>query len=151
MDACELIAKVADWSQHDSRVIAAGICGSYARGEGRPDSDIDFVILTRDPPSLLDDRDWILAFGADARVAAVVEDYNLVQCVRAFYDSTEAEFGITHEAWAALPIDRETASVINDGLPQTGRCLCRKRSCFFMIECVGSNLPPRPAVSLVAK
>ena len=32
------------------------------------------------------------------------------------YGSTEAEFGVTDEAWAELPIDAETARVINDGL-----------------------------------
>ena len=54
--------------------------------------------------------------GADARAAGSVEDYNLVQSIRVFYGTTEAEFGITDENWAAPPIDRETASVINDGL-----------------------------------
>lgn len=116
MDADELIAKVRRWSQRDSRVVAAGVCGSYARGEARPDSDVDFCILTKDPRSLLDDRSWIHAFGANARVAGPVEDFNLVQSIRVFYGSTEAEFGVTDEAWARLPIDRETAGVINDGL-----------------------------------
>ena len=116
MDAYELIAKVADWSQRDHRVIAAAVCGSYARAEAGPDSDVDFCILTRNPGALLDDRGWILGFGADARVAGSVEDYRLVQSVRVFYGPTEAEFGVTDEAWIQPPIDRETAGVINDGL-----------------------------------
>ena len=115
-DAYELISKVADWAQRDDRVVAAGICGSYARGDARPDSDVDFCILTRDPSSLLDDRAWISRLGADARVVGPAENYSLVQSIRVFYGSTEAEFGITDEAWARLPIDRETAGVINDGL-----------------------------------
>jgi len=116
LDPYELIAKVADWSRRDDRVIAAGVCGSYARGDARPDSDVDFCILTQDPNSLLDNRSWIRGFGAGARVAGPVEDYNLVQSIRVFYGSTEAEFGVTDEAWMRLPIDRETAGVINDGL-----------------------------------
>jgi hypothetical protein len=116
LDAYELIAKVADWSQRDHRVIAAGVCGSYARGEARPDSDVDFCVLTDNPRSLLDDRSWIQGFGADARIVGPVEDYNLVQSIRVFYGSTEAEFGVTDEAWARPPIDKETAGVINDGL-----------------------------------
>ncbi len=116
LDAYELIARVTDWSQRDHRVTAAGVCGSYARGEETPDSDVDFCILTGNPRSLLDDRSWIRGLGADARGDGPVEDYNLVQSIRVFYGSTEAEFGITDEAWAQLPIDRETASVINDGL-----------------------------------
>lgn len=116
LDAHELIARVADWSKHDDRVIASGVCGSYARGEARADSDIDFCILTRSPRSLLDDGSWIYLFGADARIGGPVEDYNLVQSIRVFYGSIEAEFGITDEEWMRLPIDRETAGVINNGL-----------------------------------
>lgn len=116
MDADELITKVASWAEHDDRVIAAAVCGSYARGEARPDSDIDFCIVCSDPNSLLEGRSWLYVFGSDARVAGPVEDYGLVQSIRAFYGATEAEFGVTAEAWIELPIDRETASVINDGL-----------------------------------
>jgi hypothetical protein len=65
---------------------------------------------------LVDDRSWIFGFGADARVAGPVEDYNLVQSIRVFYGSMEAEFGIAGENWMRLPIDRETAGVINNGM-----------------------------------
>lgn len=107
---------MAQWSQHDARVIAVGLCGSYARGQASSDSDIDFCILTPDPTSLLEDRSWISGLGSHASIADTVEDYNLVQSIRVFFGSTEAEFGITDEAWAQLPIDSETAGVINDGL-----------------------------------
>lgn len=116
MGADELIAKLARWSERDDRVIAVGVCGSHARGEARPDSDIDFCILTANPVSLLKDCSWIYDLGPDARVAGPVEDYNLVQSIRVFYGETEAEFGVTDLAWTQLPIDRETAGVINDGL-----------------------------------
>lgn len=66
--------------------------------------------------SRLDDRSWVHGFGAGARIAGPVEDYNLVQAIRVFYGSTEAELGVTDEAWMQLPIDKETAGVINDGL-----------------------------------
>ena len=107
---------MADWARLDRRVVAAGICGSHARGDARPDSDIDFCILAAEPQALLVDLAWIRDLGPGARIAGPVEDYNLVQSVRVFYGTTEAEFGITDEAWAQPPIDRETAGVINDGL-----------------------------------
>lgn len=132
MDPHELIEKVTHWSRRDARVIAAGLCGSYARGDARPDSDIDFCILTPHPDSLLEDRSWISSLGSDARVVGPVEDYNLVQSIRAFYGPTEAEFGITDEAWARLPLDRETAGVINDGLQilyDPDDCLRRAVAC----------------------
>jgi hypothetical protein len=112
----ELIKKVASWSRRDDRVIALGLCGSHARGEARPDSDIDFCILTSNPGSLLEDLSWIHDIGTDARVTGPIEDYNLVQSIRVFYGVTEAEFGVTDEAWARPPIDQGTASVMNDGL-----------------------------------
>lgn len=112
----KLISKVAVWAQCDDRVVAAGLCGSHARGEARPDSDIDFVILTPDPASLLDDRSWIAGFSTDARVAGPAEDYNLVQSIRVFYGATEVEFGVTDQAWMQPPIDHGTASIINNGL-----------------------------------
>ena len=116
MDAFELIARVADWSQRDERVVASGVCGSYARGEFTPESDIDFCILTAVPDSLLIDRSWIAAFGSDARIAGAVEDYNFVQSIRVFYGDIEAEFGVTDQAWMEPPIDRKTAGVMNAGL-----------------------------------
>ncbi len=116
MGAEELITKVASWAQHDDRVVAAGVCGSHARGEARPDSDVDFCIVCSDPSSLLEDRSWLYIFGSNARVAGPVEDYNLVQSIRVFYGATEAEFGVTDQAWMKLPIDRGTADVMNDGL-----------------------------------
>lgn len=116
MDANELIERVVNWSKCDDRVIAAGICGSHARGVARPDSDIDFCILTFDPDSLLEDRSWIHEFGTDAKVSEAIEDYNLVQSVRVFYGTTEVEFGVTDQAWAQIPIDPETAGVMTDGL-----------------------------------
>ncbi len=116
MDAYQLITRVAEWSQLDDRVVASGVCGSYARGEATPDSDIDFCILTANPDSLLRDRSWIAALGSGARIADAIEDYNLVQSIRVFYGETEAEFGITDHAWMEPPIDRETADVMNAGL-----------------------------------
>lgn len=97
-------------------MVAACLCGSYARGEARQGLDIDFCILSPVPGSLLEDRSWIYGFAPDARVAGPVEDYNLVQSIRVFYGATEAEFGVTDEAWMQIPLDRETASVMNDGL-----------------------------------
>jgi len=108
--------KVGNWAQRDDRVIAAGVCGSYARGKARPDSDIDFCIVSADRNSFLENRSWVMDFGSDARVAGAVEDYNLVQSIRVFYGALEVEFGVTDRTWMEPPIDRETASVMSNGL-----------------------------------
>jgi predicted nucleotidyltransferase len=116
VEASILITKIAGWARRDSRVAAAAVCGSHARGEAGPDSDIDFCILAMDPRSLLEDFSWITALGNNARIVEPVEDYKLVQSIRVFYGSTEAEFGVTDKTWATLPLDAETARVIYDGL-----------------------------------
>ena len=115
-NARKLIDSIVAWSRDDARILAVGLCGSYARGEQRADSDIDVCLLTSDPESLLNDRAWVGVIGDRARIAGPVEDYNLVQSLRVFFDDIEVEFGITDAAWAAVPIDDETAAVINDGL-----------------------------------
>ncbi len=116
MDAHELIDRVTDWSRRDDRVIASAVCGSYARGDARSDSDIDFCILTEDPDALLRDRSWIAGLGPAPSISDNVEDYGLVQSIRVFYEQTEAEFGVTAKDWAEPPIDANTAGVINNGL-----------------------------------
>ena len=94
---------------------AAGLCGSYARGDAGPDSDIDFCVIAAEPRVLLEDRTWMLDLGADARIVEGVEDYQLVQSIRVFYGPTEVEFGVADEAWMRLPVDKDTAGVINNG------------------------------------
>ena len=115
-EAQTLIDNVVAWSRADRRVLAVGLCGSYARGEQRPDSDIDICVLTTNVAALLDDRSWVDVLGERARILGPVEDYNLVQSLRVCYGDLEVEFGITDAEWAEPPIDDGTARVINDGL-----------------------------------
>ena len=116
MDPDRLIERVLGWSKRDDRITAFGLCGSYARGDQGPDSDIDICLLTPQPTTLLEDLSWVTELGRDARIVGPIEDYQLVQSVRVFYGPTEVEFGVTDEAWAKPPIDSGTAGVIKDGL-----------------------------------
>lgn len=116
VNAQQLIDNLVAWSRVDQRVLALGLCGSYARGDQRPDSDIDVCILTNEQATLLEDRGWMSRIGSNPRIAGPVEDYKLVQALRVFYSETEVELGITDAAWATPPIDDGTAAVINDGL-----------------------------------
>lgn len=116
MKAAALISKVDQWARRDERVIGLALCGSHARGNARPDSDIDFCILSRRPEQLIHDRDWIDALAPGARIVDAIEDYGLVQTIRAWFGGTEAELGITDVAWAEPPIDAGTSGVIDDGL-----------------------------------
>lgn len=110
MEAETFIKAAADWARCESRIVAAALCGSHARGEARPDSDIDLILISPNPSSLLNDRDWLSHFG-DANVVED-EDWGLVQSIRVFYGKLEVEFGIAGLEWVQPPIDSGTAKVL---------------------------------------
>lgn len=107
-----LVSSVLQFAETDARIVAAALCGSHARGTARADSDIDFVFVSSDARSLLDNQNWLEFFGTPEIVG--VEDYGLVQSVRVSYDATEVEFGIAGLEWASHPIDPGTAAVMRE-------------------------------------
>jgi uncharacterized protein len=109
-----LIASIAAWAIERDEILAAGLCGSHARGTARPDSDVDLVLVCVTRDSLLIDISWTREFGAVTSVA--FEAYGLVESVRVVYENgPEVEFGLTTSAWIKLPIDVGTARVMRDG------------------------------------
>lgn len=111
----DLIVAVAKWSERDDRVLAAAVCGSYARGTATAASDIDICLICSDACFLLDELSWVDQFGVGQ--AGDQEDYGLVQSVRVHYDhGLEVEFGISGQEWMQLPIDSDTARVMREGL-----------------------------------
>jgi protein-S-isoprenylcysteine O-methyltransferase Ste14/predicted nucleotidyltransferase len=109
-----MIEAVRGWAARRRDIRALLLVGSHARGDARPDSDIDFVLLCHDPASCLRRTNWIAAFGDVARFA--VEDWGKVRSLRVFYrDGTEVEFGIAGLEWAALPPDPGTREVLREG------------------------------------
>ena len=103
------------WAEHQDDIIGIGVVGSYARGEQRQDSDIDLVVVTKQPASWMSNTGWLWRFGEPVRFST--EDYGLVQSIRCFYQGgAEVEFGITSLQWCSPPIDPATARVIRDGL-----------------------------------
>lgn len=115
MHLAELLADLYDWGLSTQGILAIGLVGSFARGDENAGSDIDFVVIAKDPSLLLDDVSWIRRFGA--LESSIPEDYGLVQSLRCWSrEGVELEFGITTEEWCTPPIDSETSSVINDGI-----------------------------------
>jgi len=109
-----LIAAVAAWAAAGDDLRALALVGSRARGEARPDSDIDFVLLAVDPERLLDERGWIARFGRAGSVA--LEDWGRLRSLRVRCDGgSEVEFGVAAPDWAALPLDAGTAGVLRGG------------------------------------
>lgn len=113
--ACELlIAKVKTWATKQNEITGILLVGSQARGEARQDSDVDLVIICREPEQYLNDTEWIHLFGVPARKD--FEDWGKMTSLRVWFEAgLEVEFGITDEDWVKEPLDAGTKAVTKDG------------------------------------
>jgi predicted nucleotidyltransferase len=111
----QFLKEFTDWARSQPDIRAVGLVGSYARGAATPESDVDLVLLARQPGQYLNNTGWARRFGPirDQRV----EDYGRLTSLRVWYaDGLEVEYGLTDLTWAAPPLDAGTARVIADGL-----------------------------------
>ena len=111
----DFLERLRGWVEPRQDVRALVIVGSVARGDARPDSDVDVVLLTTSPAHYLERTDWVSAFGAAQ--AGELEDYGNVTSVRAFYsDGLEVEFAIAPVDWASAPFDSGSEDVARHGI-----------------------------------
>lgn len=111
----DFLERLRAWSEPREDVRAMVIVGSVARGDARPDSDIDVVLLVSRPARYLDDVEWISEFGRARRVG--LEHYGAVTSVRAVYENDlEVEFVIAAADWASTPLDPGTEAVARGGI-----------------------------------
>lgn len=103
------------WAETRSDVVGLALVGSHARGAGRPDSDVDLVMLCVKPIALANRNDWVARFG---RVREIIsETYGVVRALRVYYENgLEVEFGLTPLKWTTIPLDAGTQRVISDGM-----------------------------------
>ena len=96
----ELVQRVTGWASATTNVRALVLVGSQARGDARPDSDVDFVFLSTAPSLMANDLTWVSTFGTVRQVA--IEDYGKLTSVRVRYEEgPEVEFGIAGLDWPA--------------------------------------------------
>ena len=109
------IEKVRQWACTEDRISALALVGSHARQQAKPDSDIDFVIISDDVALLEKDVSWLNRFGTVQRQAK--EKWGSVTAIRVFYaDGQEIEFGLATKCWADIPADAGTKRVVRDGM-----------------------------------
>ena len=53
-----VLSVVAEWAHSRPDMLGLAVVGSYARGTARPDSDLDLMLLARDPATLRADQAW---------------------------------------------------------------------------------------------
>jgi predicted nucleotidyltransferase len=115
VELTDFVGEVTQWAEERPDIVGLAMVGSHARDAGRPDSDVDLVVLCADPSSLVHRDDWTARFGEVRDVG--MEDYGAVRSLRVFYqDGLEVEFGITDSTWARVPLDAGTRKVISDGI-----------------------------------
>jgi hypothetical protein len=117
-----LLRLVTRWAAQQEEIRACALVGSHARGEARPDSDVDLVALTTAPLKYRRSTDWMSAVPLQSLGLSVVswtdEDYGALWSRRMILsDGREIEWGFTAPTWAAIdPIDSGTQRVASDGL-----------------------------------
>ena len=115
MELLELLDAVTEWARDHDDVVGLALIGSYARGAARPDSDVDFSILSENAGLLIDNQEWTARFGEPCKV--MTEHYGPTVSVRVFYEhGWEVEFGVASPHWAKVPLDSGTKRVISDGI-----------------------------------
>lgn len=111
----QFLDEFARWASGQPGIQAVALVGSHARNAATDASDIDLVVIARQPERYLHDTAWTHHFGTVRRQQ--VEHYGQITSLRVWYsDGREVEYGFTDERWAALPLDAGTRQVIAGGL-----------------------------------
>jgi hypothetical protein len=110
------------WAVANDGVLAVALAGSYARGEARPDSDVDLIVITTDPERFRRQTQWVEDVHWEhlgVRVSSWAdEDYGALWSRRLILSSgLELEVGFTTPSWAAIdPIAAGTQQVVRGGM-----------------------------------
>jgi uncharacterized protein len=119
-DADLIIRAVPGWVRSQPDIRAVALVGSHVRGTARPDSDIDVVLLVKDPEGFRADATWVSkidwqSIGTDPQTWAD-EDYGAAWSRRVWLDRGEVELTFANLSWTDVsPLDAGTRQVIVDG------------------------------------
>jgi hypothetical protein len=111
----DFLSQVIGWASGRSDIRGVALVGSHARGTGRPDSDVDLVILATEPEQFVNDTAWTRRFGTVSEETK--ENWGRVTSIRVWFEGgLEVEFGFTSPEWAAAPMDEGTRQVVASGI-----------------------------------
>jgi len=113
---------VAKWVRQNTNNRALGVVGSWARGNPRPDSDLDLLILARNSDLYFADASLLVKIGFDAAAYSLlshaVVDYGARHSHKVGLSPDVAvELIFAPINWASLdPIEAGSARIARDGL-----------------------------------
>ena len=116
----QILELVVEFAQSNIHILAVGLCGSWARGEASPDSDIDLSFLVVDKKTFKS-QDWLGDFPfhkiQDSIKSFRDEIYGVTWSRHVFLGSgIEIEFGFADKSWADIDhLDKGTRKVVTDG------------------------------------
>jgi len=116
-----MIAVLTAWAKRTPSVLALALVGSHARGTAGADSDIDLMLIAREPHAFHNSDAWVNDIDWDAAHSSLT-GWDDVKYGRVwsrhfrFADGTTLELTFADPSWAALdPLDAGTRDVIAGG------------------------------------
>ena len=122
-----ILETVANWAETRSEILALALVGSYARGEAKPDSDIDLMVITSNTEFFRQNHDWmheinwesinykILTFN-DAQYGVVWSRHIYLSSLNNEFNNIKVEVSFGLPTWASVnPIDSGTFAVVSRG------------------------------------
>ena len=113
-----IVGPIVSWVRGESDILALAIVGSWARGAARNDSDIDLILLVREPEDFRGE-DWPGEIAwREGRVTQWHDaDYGVAWSRHLqLSDSREIEFTFCRPSWADTdPVDAGTVEVVSGG------------------------------------
>jgi predicted nucleotidyltransferase len=79
----QFLSGVSRWAANQPDILAVALVGSYARNEATETSDVDLVIVAREPQKYLQNTQWAQCFGTVDRQR--IENYGKVTSLRIWY------------------------------------------------------------------
>ncbi|MGB3655303.1 MAG: nucleotidyltransferase domain-containing protein [Rivularia sp. (in: cyanobacteria)] len=122
-----ILEKVANWAEIRSEILALALVGSYARGEAKPNSDIDLMVITSNTEFFRQNHNWIheinwesinykiLTFN-DAQYGVVWSRHIYLSSLNNEFNNIKVEISFGLPTWASVnPIDSGTFNVVSRG------------------------------------
>lgn len=116
----DILNVIFGFAKSNNQILAVALCGSWARGTSKPDSDIDLFILVKDKLKFKE-TNWIENFEFekinDKLDYFKDEVYGQVWSRHVFLESNiEIEFSFANKSWANIKnLDNGTRKVVSDG------------------------------------